>query len=56
MANEYISEFFISEARKSLHAFSTPQDEYNALIYNFPVTYSAAFDSGFTEMYFFPHN
>jgi len=52
-ANEYIADFFLSEARKSNHKFSTPQAEYSALIYNYPVTYSASFDSSFTEMYFF---
>jgi len=56
MANEYISEFFMSETRKSYHTFATPEAEYNALIYNYPVTYSASFDSSFTEMYFFKKN
>jgi len=56
MANQYVSEFFMSEARKSYHAFSSPAAEYKALIYNYPVTYSASFDSDFTEMYFFQKN
>jgi gamma-glutamyl hydrolase len=53
MANEYVSDFFISETRKSTHIFSTPAAEYSALIYNYPVTYSASFDTDFTEIYFF---
>jgi len=56
MANEYISEFFMSETRKSNHVFVTPEAEYKALIYNYPVTYSAGFDTSFTEMYFFQKN
>lgn len=52
-ANEYMAQFFVSEARKSNHMFATPEAEYKALIYNYSPIYSASFDSDFTQMYFF---
>jgi len=51
-ANQYIASFFISEARKSMHKFVSPEAEYSSLIYNYPVSYSASYDS-FTQIYFF---
>lgn len=53
LANQYVAQFFLSEARKNYHKFTSPQTEYSSLIYNYPVTYSASFDSSFTEIYFF---
>jgi gamma-glutamyl hydrolase len=52
-ANEYMAQFFVSEARKSNHGFATPEAEYKALIYNYSPIYSASFDSDFIQMYFF---
>jgi gamma-glutamyl hydrolase len=53
-ANEYITQFFLSEARKSTHTFSSPSAEYKALIYNYEPVYSSSIDPDFTQMYFFP--
>jgi gamma-glutamyl hydrolase len=53
-ANEYIAQHFLDEARMNYHKFSTPKAEYQALIYNYEPVYSASFDSGFTQIYFFP--
>jgi len=53
-ANEYMAQFFLSEARKSNHAFVTTDAETKALIYNYNPIYSQGFDSDFTQMYFFP--
>lgn len=35
-----LSQFFVSEARKSNHSFPTPIDEQNALIYNWSPEYT----------------
>jgi len=53
-ANEFMAQHFLSEARKSSHTFSSPAEEYKALIYNYQPVYSASFDSSFTQIYFFP--
>jgi len=53
-ANEYVAQYFLSEVRKNSHKFTTPEAEYKALIYNYQPTYSSSFDSGFTQIYFFP--
>jgi len=37
-AMQYLSEFFVNEARRNTHRFSALQDEEKALIYNYPVT------------------
>jgi hypothetical protein len=42
-AMQSLSNFFITEARKSNHKFATPQAEYNALIYNWNPIYTANF-------------
>ena len=34
---QYAANFFVNEARKSSHKFSTPEDEDAALIYNYKV-------------------
>jgi len=52
MANQYIADFFVSEARKSMHKFSSPKEEYSSLIYNYQPTYTASFDQ-FDQIYFF---
>jgi len=53
-ANQYVAEFFLSEARKSTHSFSSPQEEYKSLIYNYSPVYTSSFDNSFTQIYFFP--
>jgi len=50
---QYISDFFVSEARKSMHKFPTKLDEQKALIYNYPVTFTGAADSDFVQTYIF---
>uniref|UniRef100_A0A6B2LAP1 folate gamma-glutamyl hydrolase n=1 Tax=Arcella intermedia TaxID=1963864 RepID=A0A6B2LAP1_9EUKA len=52
-ANQYIANFYVNEARKSTHKFSTLQTEQAALIYNYPKTYTGHISS-FEETYFFP--
>ncbi|TSL34540.1 Gamma-glutamyl hydrolase [Bagarius yarrelli] len=48
----YMAQFFVNEARKSLHKFSSQEEEQNALIYNYQPTYTGA-KSSFEQMYFF---
>ncbi|KAG7480780.1 hypothetical protein MATL_G00060030 [Megalops atlanticus] len=47
-----LSEFFINEARKSLHHFDKPEEEEAALIYNYTPVYVGNF-SGYEQCYFF---
>ncbi|KAG0427890.1 hypothetical protein HPB47_025083 [Ixodes persulcatus] len=49
---QYMANFFVGEARKNDHKFSTPEDESKALIYNYDVSYSQEY-SGFTQIYVF---
>eukprot|EP01012_Entosiphon_sulcatum_P009840 TRINITY_DN15651_c0_g1_i1.p1 TRINITY_DN15651_c0_g1~~TRINITY_DN15651_c0_g1_i1.p1 ORF type:complete len:186 (+),score=28.26 TRINITY_DN15651_c0_g1_i1:424-981(+) len=37
-AMQYTANFFVGQTRKSVHRFSSPQSEQQALIYNYPVT------------------
>jgi len=39
LAMQYLSNFLISEARKNDHSFPSPEEEAEALIYNYPTTY-----------------
>ncbi|XP_054250668.1 gamma-glutamyl hydrolase [Indicator indicator] len=48
----YIADFFINEARKSLHHFPTEEEETKALIYNYTPIYTGTFSS-FQQIYFF---
>ncbi|XP_076828576.1 gamma-glutamyl hydrolase [Brachyhypopomus gauderio] len=48
----YMSHFFVSEARKSLHRFSSKEEEQKALIYNYVPEYTGMMTS-FEQMYFF---
>ncbi|XP_068018572.1 gamma-glutamyl hydrolase isoform X1 [Melanerpes formicivorus] len=48
----YIADFFINEARKSLHRFPSEEEERKALIYNYTPLYTGTFSS-FQQIYFF---
>ncbi|NXT85073.1 GGH hydrolase, partial [Zapornia atra] len=51
-ATYYIADFFINEARKSLHHFSSEEEERKELIYNYTPVYTGPFSS-FQQVYFF---
>ena len=51
-AAHYIADFFINEARKSLHRFPSEGEEIKELIYNYTPTYIGTFSS-FQQVYFF---
>ncbi|XP_032669368.1 chitobiosyldiphosphodolichol beta-mannosyltransferase-like [Odontomachus brunneus] len=53
---QYFADFFINEARKNSHIFSTPQEEEQSLIYNYPVTYTAPHGSAYLQCYMFKKN
>uniref|UniRef100_A0A8C3PN03 folate gamma-glutamyl hydrolase n=1 Tax=Calidris pygmaea TaxID=425635 RepID=A0A8C3PN03_9CHAR len=48
----YIADFFINEARKSLHRFPSEDEETKELIYNYTPIYTGTF-SPFQQIYFF---
>ncbi|XP_044134979.1 gamma-glutamyl hydrolase-like [Bufo gargarizans] len=50
--SQYLANFFVDEARKNANRFSNPKEEELALIYNWPVTYTANI-SGYEQAYFF---
>jgi len=52
-AMQYFSNYFVSEARKSMHKFPTKLDEQTTLIYNYPVTYTGPSGSDFIQSYIF---
>ncbi|KAL4635999.1 gamma-glutamyl hydrolase-like isoform X1 [Arapaima gigas] len=47
-----LSEFFVNEARKSLHHFPSPEEETAALIYNYTPMYVGGF-TAYEQCYFF---
>lgn len=51
-ASFYTANFFVSEAMKSSHRFSSPAEEESALIYNFSPVYRGA-DAVFLQNYYF---
>ncbi|XP_075600116.1 gamma-glutamyl hydrolase [Balearica regulorum gibbericeps] len=51
-ASYYIADFFINEARKSLHHFPSEDEETKELIYNYTPVYTGTFSS-FQQIYFF---
>ncbi|KAM9574466.1 gamma-glutamyl hydrolase [Guaruba guarouba] len=51
-ASYYIADFFINEARKSLHCFPSEAEETKELIYNYTPIYTGTFSS-FQQIYFF---
>ncbi|NXE92120.1 GGH hydrolase, partial [Menura novaehollandiae] len=48
----YMADFFVNEARKSLHHFSSEDEETKELIYNYNPVYTGTF-SAFQQTYFF---
>ncbi|NWZ20809.1 GGH hydrolase, partial [Asarcornis scutulata] len=48
----YIADFFVNEARKSLHRFPSEDEERKELIYNYTPIYTGTFSS-FQQAYFF---
>ncbi|XP_065485078.1 gamma-glutamyl hydrolase [Caloenas nicobarica] len=48
----YVAEFFVNEARKSLHHFPSEDEETKELIYNYTPVYTGTFSS-FQQAYFF---
>ncbi|XP_063155401.1 gamma-glutamyl hydrolase [Candoia aspera] len=48
----FIADFFVNEARKSSHHFSSKKDETDVLIYNFNPVFTGTFSS-FDQVYFF---
>ncbi|KAM9475344.1 gamma-glutamyl hydrolase [Clarias gariepinus] len=47
-----LAQFLVNEGRRSSHHFSQPEEESQALIYNFTPVYAANF-SGYEQIYFF---
>ncbi|XP_075725059.1 gamma-glutamyl hydrolase [Rhipicephalus microplus] len=50
--SQYLANFFLEEARKNNHSFASAQEELNALIYNYPVTFTQN-KTPFAQMYIF---
>ncbi|XP_056619566.1 gamma-glutamyl hydrolase [Triplophysa dalaica] len=48
----YTAQFFVNEARKNLHTFSSTEEEQKALIYNYNPVYTGT-ESSFEQKYFF---
>ncbi|XP_022533444.1 gamma-glutamyl hydrolase [Astyanax mexicanus] len=48
----YMADFFVNEAKKSLHSFSSQEEEQNALIYNYSPSYTGK-TSIFEQIYYF---
>jgi len=53
LANAYTADFFVSEARKSAHQFTTVEAETRALIYNYEPIYTYNYINDFEQGYFF---
>ncbi|XP_056426895.1 gamma-glutamyl hydrolase-like [Hyla sarda] len=50
--SQYMANFFVNEARKNTNYFLNPKEEESALIYTWPLTYTANI-SGYEQVYFF---
>lgn len=50
---QYFANFFVNEARKNSHEFTTEQEAKQSLIYNYPVTYTALQNSTYQQCYMF---
>jgi len=51
---QYFADFFVNEARKNSHGFSSREEEQNSLIYNFAPVYTGKIDDDhFEQCYFF---
>ncbi|KAJ6240344.1 protease family c26 gamma-glutamyl hydrolase [Anaeramoeba flamelloides] len=52
VVSNYVGRFFISEARKNSHSFSSPTEEYNLLFYNFKDIYDESLKPWYETVYF----
>lgn len=50
---QYMAQFFVDQSRANNHAFSSPQDAKNAMIYNTKPTFTANLEPDFEQCYFF---
>jgi len=50
---QYMADFFVSEARKNDHKFTSAQDEYSSLIWNYSPKYTSKIISDFDQCYIF---
>ncbi|EGC36406.1 hypothetical protein DICPUDRAFT_31892 [Dictyostelium purpureum] len=53
LSNQYTSNFFVNECRKSSHSFSDPTVEAQSLIYNYQPQYSYQSVPDFEQIYYF---
>lgn len=52
-AAQYFANFFVDEARKSVHSFASVDEENSVLIYNFPTNFTALVKSAYEQCYLF---
>lgn len=50
---QYFATFFVNECRKSDNRFTSLDEENQALIYNFPATFTGRLNSSFEQSYLF---
>ncbi|KAL3194561.1 hypothetical protein MRX96_046045, partial [Rhipicephalus microplus] len=50
--SQYLANFFLEEARKNNHSFASAQEELDALIYNYPATFTQK-ETALAQMYIF---
>lgn len=55
-AGQYFAKFFVDQTRHSLNQFGGVDEENRALIYNYPVTFTALVKSSFEQSYLFTNN
>lgn len=53
---QYFQAFFVDECRMNANRFSTVEAENQALIYNFPITFTARHNLSIEQAYFFKSN
>lgn len=53
---QYFQAFFINECRMNANQFSSVEEENQALIYNFPITFAARHNLSIEQVYFFKSN
>lgn len=53
IANQWVANFFVNEARKNEHRFTNASEEAKALIYNYTPVYTGLQGSDFVQTYFF---
>lgn len=53
---QYFEAFFINQCRMNANRFSGTEDENQALIYNFPITFAARHNLSLEQVYFFRSN